>query len=50
MAGVEVVALTDVALLDRLDREREGPGGYADGDLVALLLADQRAAYGRAYP
>ncbi len=46
MAGVEVVTLKDVALLDRLDRESEGSGGHAHGDFVALFLADQRTPYG----
>jgi len=39
------VALDDVALLDRLDGERERARGNADRDPVPLLVADQGATH-----
>src|SRR5579859_5377106 len=39
--------LRDVALFDRLDRERQRARRNADRDLVALLAADQRPSDGR---
>src|ERR1700681_245685 len=44
---VAVVAVSDVALLDRLDRECQRAGGNADRDLVALLASHERPAHRR---
>src|SRR5579859_4734552 len=42
-----VEVLRDVALFDRLDRERQRAGRHADCDLVALLAADERPSHRR---